>query len=188
MIELCELAGFSIIGIIDPKLQGDYYNYPIIGTDESAPSIFNRYPYANIVLSPDAPLLRKKLSNYYKTIGYKFATIISPDSRISRSAIIKDGAVVQSGVNVSSQTTIGAFVKLNTNCNIMHDVVIEDYSTVAPNAVILGRVSVGESCYIGANSTILPELIIKNNATVGAGAVVTKDVGGGIIVKGVPAK
>lgn len=188
MIELCEDAGFNIIGIIDNELTGGYYGYPIIGTDNDAASLYKRYQNCQIVITPDFPRLREKLVDLYHSAGFSFATIIHPAATVSRFATIGKGTVIQRGVNVSANTRIGAFCKLNTGCNVMHDNSIGDYATVAPNAVLLGYVSVGELSYIGANSTILPNISIGNLSTVGAGAVVTKNVQSNLVVAGVPAK
>ncbi len=188
VIELCESCGRNIVGIIDNNIVGDYLGYPILGTDEDASSLFNKYGNCELVVTPDAPSLRKKLVEFYSMIGYCFATIVSPSARVSKSAVICDGVVVQAGVNISSYTKIGKFVKLNTNSNIMHDSVIGDFCTIAPNAVCLGRVTIGVGSYVGANSTILPEIYIGKNSVVGAGAVVTHNVPSHVTVKGIPAK
>lgn len=188
MIELCENAGYHIVGIIDGALQSDYYGYPVIGSDEDAALLFPKYSYCSLVLTPDSPIVRKKLVGLYQPLGFDFATVISSDAHISKSATIGKGSVIQSGVNVSSETHIGRFCKLNTNANVMHDNEIADYVTIAPNAVSLGRIKIGKCAYIGANSTILPEKTIGEFAVVGAGAVVTKDVSDNLTVKGVPAK
>ena len=41
MIEVCEDAGFEIVGIIDNKETGEYYGVPVIGTDEDAEALNN---------------------------------------------------------------------------------------------------------------------------------------------------
>lgn len=188
MIELCEVCGFQIVGIIDNQYTGDYNGIPILGTDEDASHLYKDYSDCSIVITPDLPKVREKLSELYSQIGFQFATVISPKAIISRSAKIGRGTVIQACVNVSAGSTIGDFVKLNTYANIMHDDVVGNFATIAPNAVLLGYVHIGESAYIGANSTVLSRVRIGSGSTVGAGAVVTKDVNDNVIVKGVPAK
>lgn len=188
IIELCEECGLNVVGIIDNELKDSYYGVPIIGKDEDAERLFSKYGNCKVIITPDSPKVREKLVDLYKTIGYEFATVISPLAHISKYAEIGEGTVVQSGANVSAATKIGRFCKLNSCCNVMHDNVISDYTTIAPNAVLLGRVTTGKKSYIGANSTILPNIIIGAGSTVGAGAVVTRNVDASVIVKGIPAK
>ncbi len=188
IIELCEDSGWNVLGIIDNNLKGEYFGIPILGKDEDAKVIYVTHVSCKIVISPDNPSVRKRLSQYYKDVGFDFATIVSPKAIVSKSAKLGIGTVIQSGVNVSSACIIGNFVKLNINSNIMHDNCMGDYCTVAPNAVLLGYVKLGDEVYIGANSTILPNIVIGERATIGAGAVVTRNIAANIIVKGVPAK
>ena len=188
MIELCKEVGYNIIGIIDNKLTGMYYGYPVIGTDRDAPALFQRYPNSQIVITPDSPQIRKKLVEQYRRVGFSFATIIHPTASISRFSQVGEGTVIQRGVNISANTKIGSFCKLNTYCNVMHDNSIGDYSTIAPNAVLLGYVMVGEQGYIGANSTVLPKCSVGECSVIGAGSVVTKNIQPHQVVAGVPAK
>jgi UDP-N-acetylbacillosamine N-acetyltransferase len=187
IIELCEITGYEIVGIFDNKLTTNYLGYKILGTDDSAKEQFKKLKRIPIIVSPDLPAIRKKIVDYYKTLGFNFINLISPMSTISKSAQIGNGVIIQNGVNISSNAIIGDFVKINSLANIMHDSHIGEFSTIAPNAVILGRVIVNKFCYIGANATILPEIEILANVTVGAGAVVTKNIDKNIIVVGNPA-
>ena len=188
MIEVCEDAGFEIVGIIDNKETGEYYGVPVIGTDDDAKELKNKYPDVPVVISPFMPKARKKLYELYASLGYTFVTVISPKAMISRFATIGEGTVILNGVNVAANTCIGRFVKLNTMCNIMHDNVIGDFVTVSPNAVTLGYVTIEEEAFLGGNCTILPYKKVGVAATVGAAAVVTKDVKAGQVVKGNPAQ
>ena len=189
MIELCEDSGFEIVGLIDNAVKtSDYFGYPVLGTDEDAKMLHEKYPMCSVVITPDAPSVRKRLVRQYVSLGFEFATIVHPSAMISKTAYIGQGSVIQRGVNVSSNTCIGRFCKLNTNANVMHDNHVGDFSTIAPNAVLLGYVNLGECAYIGANSTVLPNHTIGNGSIVGAGAVVVKDVPSGRTVVGVPAK
>lgn len=51
-----------------------------------------------------------------------------------------------------------------------------------------GCIKIGNNVVIGTNVTILPNVCIGSNVVIGAGAVVTKDLEGGCIYAGVPAK
>jgi sugar O-acyltransferase (sialic acid O-acetyltransferase NeuD family) len=188
IIELCELCELQIVGIIDSIIDKASSQYPILGTDNDAASLYCEYKSIPVVITPDLPHIRKKLADHYSTIGYSFLNVISPKATISKSCKMGKGVIVQSGVNISADVCIGDFVKLNSNSNIMHDCNVGNFTTIAPNAVLLGRVNVKDNCYIGANSTILSEVIVKENAVVGAGAVVVKNIMSNQTVKGVPAK
>jgi len=175
IFELAEESDYKIIGFFDNKILHDYNGYEFLGTDDHAKQCFpENKPF--IIITPDQPEVRKKLANYYGNLKYQFGSLISAQSRISKSATINEGTVIQALVNVSSNCVIGKHVKLNTSCNIMHDTVIGDYTSIAPNAVILGNVKIGTSCYIGANSTILPHISIADHTVIGAGATVTKNI------------
>ena len=189
MVELCMDCGLEIIGTIDNNegMDGRCFSVPYLGCDADAIAIHQKYKDAGIVITPDAPQLRRRLTNYYRSIGFSFATIIHPSATISPTAHIGEGVVIQKGVSISSNSRIGAFCRLNTHCNVTHDVFVGDFTTIAPSAVLLGYVTIGENCYVGANCTVLPRCSVGNEVTIGAGAVVTKNVDSLMTVAGVPA-
>lgn len=176
IIELCEENDVNIIGIVDNSIVDNYMGIPIIGNDDNLKVWRVKYLKSKLIITPDTPNVRKKLFLHYEKQGFQFANLISKNARISKSASIDLGTVVQAESNISSEVKIGKFVKVNTMANIMHNSTIGNFTTIAPNAVILGHVRIGESCYIGANATILPHVSICDNVVVGAGAVVTKNI------------
>lgn len=188
IIELAEEINAKIIGLIDNSRIGNYFNYPVLGTDDDIDKVYNQNGSVPVVITPDKPSLREKLYLKYQNKGFSFASLVSNQAKLSLSATFEQGTIIQAGVNVSSEVTVGEFVKLNSCCNIMHNVVVGDFTTIAPNAVILGNVKISKSCYIGANSTILPGINIGNNVIIGAGTVVTKDVPDGKTMVGNPAR
>ena len=187
VIELCENCRRKIVGIIDNRLEGTYEGYPILGKDIDARSLYRKYQNCELIISPDSPLIRKRLVHYYSEVGFSFATLISPNAYVSKTAKVSEGCVVQAGVILSAFVKIGRFVKLNVRSTIMHDNTVGDYVTIAPHAVGLGGVQINSMAYIGANATILPHLRVGEQAVVGAGAVVTKQVEAHKTVKGIPA-
>ncbi len=72
--------------------------------------------------------------------------------------------------------------------NVDHECKLGSGVHIAPGAVLTGWVEVQDCAMVGAGATILPNLVIGEGAIVGAGAVVTKDVGDGDVVVGVPAR
>lgn len=188
VIELAENSGYEIIGLIDNNKTGSYKNYNILCNDYQVDSFDKDLKQIPLVITPDKPQLRGNLYAYYMSKGFKFSSLISIFSKVSKSAMIKEGTIIQYGVNVSAEVEIGGLVKLNTCCNIMHNSVVGDFTTIAPNAVVLGNVKIGKNCYIGSNATLLPNIKISDDVIVGAGAVVTKDVPPLSIVAGNPAK
>ena len=188
VIELAEACGCEIAGIIEKIPASDFMGYPILGCDADAAALYDRYSEIPLILTPDVPQVRQRLLTQYRQVGWKFASLIHPQARISQSATLGEGVVIQYGAHLSAQVRIGNFVKINTYANVMHDSVVGDFSTIAPNAVILGRIQIGTLCYIGANSTILVEKKIGNGAIVGAAAIVTRDVRAGSTVVGNPAR
>jgi sugar O-acyltransferase (sialic acid O-acetyltransferase NeuD family) len=176
ILELCEIANVKICGVFDRNHNNSNSKINYIGNDESAKLLYSDYHNKAVIITPDFPEIRNKLGEYYKGLGYKFYTLISPLANISKSASIGEGCVIQSLVNISSEVEIGRLVKVNSCANIMHNCKIGDNSTIAPNTVILGNVTVGQNCYLGANSTILPNISIADGVIIGAGAVVTKNI------------
>ena len=189
IIELCEVSKIKIFGIIDNMPKNNLNGYKILCTDNTAKIILSEILDKLIIITPDLPKIRIKLSNYYNSLGCSFYTLISPFATLSKSAIIGKGSIIQSQVNISAEVEIGTFVKINTCANIMHNVRVGDYTTIAPNAVILGYVTIGKGCYIGANATVLPHINIPDGVVIGAGAVVTKSIKEeNVVFAGIPAK
>lgn len=188
IIELAEECACEIVGLIDREQPAGRFAYPVLCDDSGVEMVGDLLKGAAAVLTPDSPDLRRRLHQYYRGLGYPFASLISPGARVAPSACLREGVIMQWGAHVSAGSSIGRFVRLNTGANVMHDSSIGDYSTVAPNAVLLGRVWVGSACYIGANATVLPGIAVGNQSIIGAGAVVTKDVTSGTVVAGNPAR
>lgn len=153
-IELVLFCGFEIEGIIDDNYEGSFAGIKILCKESEAYSLYKRYKDCELVCTPDNPKVKEKIFSYYHNIGYKFATVISPRAIVSMSAFISEGAIIQSGVNISSNAHIGKLVKLNFNCNVMHDVSIEDFTVLAPDVTLLGRSKVGKCSYLAARTII----------------------------------
>ncbi len=97
------------------------------------------------------------------------------------------GTIIGRGVFIDGRdkVSIGSHTSIASEAMIYsseHDLAAADFRAVSE------PVKIGDYVFIGPRSIILPGVTIGDRAVVGAGAVVTKDVGEGEIVGGVPAK
>jgi sugar O-acyltransferase (sialic acid O-acetyltransferase NeuD family) len=189
MIEHCQECGFEIIGIVDVSdKDATAYGLPYLENDEAfllKADEFRSYP---LVITPDAPKIREKIVARYREAGFSFAQVVSPSAKVSRTAKLGEGVVIQAGCMISAQTTIGNFVRMNMGARVFHESVIGDFVTLAPDAFVGGKVKIGKKSYIGMRSVVMSNKLVGSCTMIGAGAVVTKDVETGTTVAGVPAR
>ncbi|MFW5469843.1 NeuD/PglB/VioB family sugar acetyltransferase [Knoellia sp. CPCC 206435] len=140
------------------------------------------------VLGVGHPQVRFRLVEQLDDAGFTAVSAAHPSAIIGSSSSIGPGAVVCAGVVVSTNVTLGRHVHLNPHVTVGHDAMLADFVSVNPGAVVSGEVTVGAGTLIGASATILQGLLVREDTVIGAGAVVTKNVPGGVIVTGVPAR
>jgi acetyltransferase-like isoleucine patch superfamily enzyme len=83
---------------------------------------------------------------------------------------------------------VGAHAGIMPQVVVTHDDVLDDYVTVGAGARVAGSVHVREGAYLGSGCLIRESLTIGPWALVGMGAVVTRDVPGGEVWAGMPAR
>jgi len=101
--------------------------------------------------------------------------VIGEDSIVGESAVLDGRDKLMIGNHVDIATGVMIY-------NAEHDIKDPNFRAISAPVIIEDYV------FIGPRAIILAGVTIKKGAVVGAGAVVTKDVGEGLIVGGVPAR
>lgn len=96
-------------------------------------------------------------------------------------------------VNVGCYFEAVAPIRIGEDCQLaMFVTIITSFHGVGPDGVSKDRdsapITIGDRCWLGANVTVLPGVTIGDDVVVAAGAVVTRDLPGGAVYGGVPAR
>ena len=179
-------------GIIDKTEVDDTHvlSIPIIGTDEDLPRFYEKGIHHAFVTvgSIGDTIIRQRLYQKLKAIGFILPNIIDPSAVISPTVKHGEGVFVGKNATINAGSSIGKMAIINNAAVIEHECTIGNFCHIAPAAALCGNVSIGENTHIGTNATIIQGIKVGSNALVGAGSVVLKDIPDKVHVAGVPAR
>lgn len=118
--------------------------------------------------------LKKKVNDYFLSLGYRFETVISDSALISPFSKVETGVQILPMAVIQAGVTIGSHSIINTGALVEHDSKIGSYNHIAPKATLCGQVETKDNVYVGAGSTVIQGVSIGNGAIVGAGVSLTK--------------
>lgn len=131
---------------------------------------------------------RWKIFRQLYSSGANLPTIVHPKAVVSSLATIGAGTFLSAHSIIQPGAAIHDYVIINTSTVIEHDCIIETASHICPNVTLAGGVKVGSNCLIGTGASVIPSICIGDGSSIGAGSVVIRDVMGGSVVAGNPAK
>ena len=147
-------------------------------------------PSAVNILAKETEVTAVETKGFWLPVGYPWH-IVDTHEKLSELGLIKHNieGVVEDGVVVEGNLTLGKGSVIKNGTRIEGDVVIGDDCVVGPNAYIRGATVIGNGCKIGAfveiknttifNNSSVPHLsyigdsVIGNNANIGGGTTVT---------------
>jgi sugar O-acyltransferase (sialic acid O-acetyltransferase NeuD family) len=131
---------FEIAGIVDKNsVSVMLLGYPFLGGDDDLEDIRSSYDYAFITIGQiKSPLIRIRLFEYAKSLGFVIPSIISPRAYVSRHAFMAEGSIIMHDALVNSRASIGRNCIVNSKALVEHDAVIEDYCHISTAAVVHG--------------------------------------------------
>lgn len=181
----------SILGLVDcedGKMIGKMVNnIEVICSVDEVTSRFNSEDI-DLVIGYGNNSKKKELVGYFKSSGFKFASVINPRSYLSDFIQIGEGVIINANVSIMPNAKIGDFVIIHSNTVIEHDNIIGDYVNIGPGVSLAGNVRIGDNSYIYTGSTVIPKISIGNDVIVGAGSVVINNISDGEKIAGVPAR
>ena len=157
VIDVIELEDkYTIAGIVDKKelIGQDVLGYKVLGCDDDLQELYKEYRYAVVTIGQiRSNVVKVKLFNILKSIGYSLPVIISPLAYVSKHAFIDEGTIVMHHALINSNVKIGKNCIINSKALIEHDAIIEDNCHISTASVINGEVKVKEGTFFGSNAT-----------------------------------
>jgi sugar O-acyltransferase (sialic acid O-acetyltransferase NeuD family) len=122
--------------------------------------------------------IRKKVVEKILSINpnFKFISIISNKSLISKNSNIGKNTFIANGVIVNSNSEIKDHTVLNTGSIVEHDCIIGNFVNISPNCTILGHSIILDEVYVGAGTVIKQHIKINKKNVIGANAFVNKSI------------
>jgi sugar O-acyltransferase (sialic acid O-acetyltransferase NeuD family) len=185
--DIAEDSGFQVAGFVE-NLDRERCREPLGGLPVHWIEDVGPLAETHLAVCGLGTTQRSRFTEEAAALGFRFATVVHPTARVSRTATLGEGTVVSAGAIVAADARIGRHVLLNRAALVGHHTWIGDYVSVQSGANVAGSCRIGEAAYIGMGAIVLDRLSIGREAVVGAGALVTKDVPANVQVMGVPAR
>lgn len=179
---------WNLLGFIDDNkdLIGKKINgYRVIGNRVHL-NCFEKEVYVVIAIANH--FIKEDLVKYLTNENIKYATIIHPTVKLSKTVKVGEGCIIYPGVIMTVNINVGNHVIISPKCGIGHDSNIEDYVTLLWNVNVSGNENIREGATLGSGCTIIQGLEIGKNSYVGAGSVVIRDIEENKTAVGVPTK
>jgi sugar O-acyltransferase (sialic acid O-acetyltransferase NeuD family) len=151
----------------------------------------SRLPDAKVVIStgrPDDYGSRARIAARLGLPAERYATIVHPTAVVSATSTIGPGSVLLAHVVLTAAVEVGAHVAVMPHVTMTHDDRISDFVTLATGVALGGGVQVNRGAYIGAGALVREYRTVGVGAMVGMGAIVLRDVPGGEVWVGAPAR
>lgn len=181
LAELLLTQGRELIAMVSPEQVKP--NSPISGiarliNDDVLISSYSpgQIELVNGIGSMPGKELRWQLFDYFSSLGYRFASVISPHAILSKYLKLEEGVQIMNGAIVQANTSLGANSIINTGAIIEHDCVIGAHNHIAPGVTLSGGVVTGSRVHVGTGASVIQGISIGQQAVVGAGTTVARDV------------
>lgn len=136
----------------------------VIGSTSNLQELFKEYK--NLIVAIGNNVVRERIYNIARNIGYNFPNLISPSAYVSPYAKLGWGCVLLNNSVVQNGSCVGNGVLLNPGVEIHHDCSVGDYDLIYTNSVVRTYARVGRGVRIGSNVTICNNAVVADGADI----------------------
>ncbi len=180
--------GINLVGYTESAEKSlNPYGLKFLG-DEREKGFLENHENTIFILGIGDNRIRMKAFDALQKVRANIRTVIHPETKISKSAVIERGAFISTGAIINPLVKIGEGVIVNTGAVIEHECIVKCGAHIAPNATLAGNVIIGANSFVGAGAVVKQNLVIGDNVVIGAGSVVLKNVSDNSVIAGNPAK
>ncbi len=178
---------FMVKGFLDFNIHAldDYPLYPKVISSEDDYEIQHNDVFVCALGSVEQ---KKKVYEKMTQRGAEFYNLIDKTARISPSAILGKGCIIQSDVGIGSYVHIGNDVLIQKGAVIGHDAQVGNHCRIDCMAMFVGGVVVKDEVTIHTAAVLNHKVVVENGATVGACSFVIRKVKENTTVFGIPAR
>ncbi|WP_258377059.1 acetyltransferase [Pseudomonas soli] len=192
LLALLRSLSLEVLGVSDPQLAGkvaDWQGIPVLGGDEALDHLDPAtVGLVNGVGQVVGSSRRADIFYALRARGFRFPALVHPSAWVAPDVKLDEGVQIMAGAVVQPGVEIGANSVINSRASVDHDCIIGMCVHVAPGAVLCGGVNVASGAFVGAGATVVQGLMLGEKAVVGAGATVVRDLPGGHLIIGSPAR
>ena len=149
---------------------------------------YSKLIQSKFILGVGDSFVRKRIIQKLNKYKLEFANVICPSAILSPSSIMGQGVYVSSYCNVGPRSNIDSHVVMNIQSIVGHDIQIGENTVISSQVNIGGGTKVGSDCYIGMSSIVKECLIIGDSSVLGMGSSLHRDLEGGYLAMGNPAR
>jgi sugar O-acyltransferase (sialic acid O-acetyltransferase NeuD family) len=141
-----------------------------------------------VIIGIGDPFVRRKIIDKLKASNFVFANVICSSAIISPFAVIGKGVLVCSFCIIGPNTILNDHVVMNIQAIVGHDIQVGENSVLSSQVNIGGGSILGFDNYIGMASIVKEGLIIGNRTVLGMGSALHRNLDGGYLAMGNPAR
>ncbi len=134
------------------------------------------------------PNIRKIIYTKLVDNNIAVATLIHPQVEIPKSTIIGKGVIINKLTSISCDSSIGENVYIHPMACVGHDSVVGKHSVISSFVDVAGDCVVGDCAFLAIGVIMKQCTNIGDNSIVGLASVVHRDIKGGVIAMGNPAR